>query len=135
MSMFLKRMRMAAATSVIFLAACASSQASTPGVLDDAALKAYADKPFDKAAMMHTTQPLGRHHGQPVVAEFPCSDVCPQYTVRIIHYQLPEGVSCDSVGGVEKDILVPVAIAVRSKTFCVPRVVADDLASTPSPSH
>jgi hypothetical protein len=56
----------------------------------------------------------------PVVAEFPCSDVCPQYTVRIIHYRLPPEASCASVGGVEKEVLVPIAIAVRPKTFCIP---------------
>lgn len=112
------------------LSACAS-QAATPGVLDDAALTAYAAKPFDKAAMMHSTAELGRHHGQRLVADFPCADVCPQYTVRIIHYVLPDGVTCASVGGVEKDVLVPVAITVRSKSFCVPKVVADDEAASP----
>lgn len=109
---------------VLALTACAS-QAATSGVLDDAALRAYAAKDFDKAALMHTTVELGRHHGQPVVAEFPCSDVCPQYTIRIIHYQLAAGASCDSVGGVRKEVLVPVAITVRPKTFCVPQALAE----------
>lgn len=117
--------------SLLLMTAC-TSRASEPGVLDDAALRAYAGRDFDKAAMMHATVELGRHHGQKVVAEFPCSDVCPQYTKRIIHYQLDEGVSCASVGGVEKDVLVPVAITVRSKRFCVPRAVADDAVS-PAP--
>jgi hypothetical protein len=83
-------------------------------------LQAWAGKPWDKAALMNTTVELGRYRNVPVVAEFPCSDVCPQYTVRIIHYRLPPEASCASVGGVEKEVLVPIAITVRSKTFCIP---------------
>jgi hypothetical protein len=103
-------------------AGCAT-RASEPGVLDDAALTTYAARPFDKRAMMGQTVELGRNHGMPVVAEFPCSDVCPQYTVRIIHYRLPEGVDCASAGGTEKTVGVPVAIAVLPKTFCVPNAL------------
>lgn len=103
-------------------AGCAT-RASEPGLLDDAALQAYAAKSFDKHAMMGQTVELGRNHGVPLVAEFPCSDVCPQYTVRIIHYRLPEGADCTAAGGVEKSVGVPVAIAVLPKTFCVPKVL------------
>ena len=105
-------------------AGCAT-RASEPGMLDDAALAAYAAKPFDKRAMMGTTAELGRNHGVSVVAEFPCADVCPQYTVRIIHYRLPEGSDCTAAGGVEKTVAVPVAIAVLPRTFCVPKVLVE----------
>ena len=94
--------------------------ATAPAQMDAAALQAYAGKPWDKAALMNTTVELGHYQNVPVVAEFPCSDVCPQYTVRIIHYQLPPNASCASVGGVEKKVLVPVAITVLPKTFCIP---------------
>ena len=108
-----------AAFLALLNAGCAV-RASEPGQLDAAALQAWAGKPWDKAALMHTTVDVGSYRGVPVVAEHPCSDVCPQYTVRIIHFQLPADASCASVGGVEKEVLVPVAITVRSKTFCVP---------------
>ena len=98
----------------------ATACAAVPAQMDAAALQAYAGKPWDKATLMNTTVELGRYQNVPVVAEFPCSDVCPQYTVRIIHYQLPPDASCASVGGVEKKVLVPVAIAVMLKTFCIP---------------
>ena len=88
--------------------------------LDDAALRAYAGRPWSKAALMNRTVELGRLRGVPVVAEFPCADVCPQYTVRIIHYRLPADTSCSAVGGVERTVLVPVAITVLSKTMCIP---------------
>jgi hypothetical protein len=106
----------AVTASVVMASACATS----PTAMDGAALKAYASKPWDKAAMMHTTVDLGTYNGVPVMAEFPCSDVCPQYTKRIIHYRLPADTSCASVGGVEKQVLVPIAIAVRMETFCIP---------------
>ena len=106
--------------AVAGMAIGATACAGTPAQMDAAALQAWAGKPWDKAALMNTTVELGRYRNVPVVAEFPCSDVCPQYTVRIIHYQLPPEASCASVGGVEKEVLVPIAIAVRPKTFCIP---------------
>ncbi len=102
--------------SLAIAAACAAS----PTEMDAAALKTYAGKPWDKAALMHSTVELGSFHGVPVMAEFPCADVCPQYTVRIIHYRLPANASCTDAGGVEKEVLVPIAIAVRMETFCIP---------------
>lgn len=108
----------AAVLAVASVAACAN--AGTPAQMNAAALQAWASQPWDKAALMHTTVDVGRYNGVPVVAEHPCSDVCPQYTVRIIHYELPPEASCASVGGVEKEVLVPIAIAVRPKTFCIP---------------
>ena len=107
---------MAVAGMGIGATACAAAQAQ----MDAAALQGYAGKPWNKAALMNTTVELGRYRNVPVVAEFPCSDVCPQYTVRIIHYRLSSDVSCASVGGVEKKVLVPVAITVLPKTFCIP---------------
>lgn len=120
--------RIAAAMAMLFVAlgAGCATHASEPGVLDDAALQAYAARPFDKRAMMGQTMELGRNHGLPVVAEFRCSDVCPQYTVRIIHYRLPEGADCAAAGGVEKEIGVPVAIAVLPRKFCVPKSLVAD---------
>jgi hypothetical protein len=99
------------------------TRASEPGLLDDAALAAYAARPFDKHAMMGQAIELGRNHGLPVVAEFPCSDVCPQYTVRIIHYRLPAGADCAGAGGVQVSVLVPVAITALPKAFCVPKAL------------
>lgn len=106
----------ALAMAVMVAGACASA----PAVLDAAALQAYAGKPWNKAAMMHTTLELGRFHGVPVVAEFPCADVCPQYTIRIIHYRMPATASCADMGGVEKSVPVPIAITVMPRTFCIP---------------
>lgn len=111
---------LAAVLGVAAFAVAAGAGAAVPGTMDAAALIAYANAPWDKATLAHSTVEVGRLHGVPVVAEFPCADVCPQYTVRIIHYRLPPDASCASVGGVEKEVLVPVAITVLSKMFCIP---------------
>ena len=107
------------------MAVGAAACAGAPAQMDAAALQTWASQPWDKASLMHTTVSVGRYRGVSVVAEHPCSDVCPQYTVRIIHYQLPPDASCASVGGVEKEVLVPIAITVRPKTFCVPQPLVD----------
>jgi hypothetical protein len=110
----------ALAVSLTLAGVSCMTPAGEPGQLDAAALQAWASRPWDKAALMQVTVEVGRYRGMPVVAEHPCADVCPQYTVRIIHYRLPPDVSCASVGGVEKDVLVPFAITMRSETVCVP---------------
>ncbi|TAL75293.1 MAG: hypothetical protein EPN56_05555 [Rhodanobacter sp.] len=118
-------MRIPALLVLLAAAVANSACAQTRVPLTDAALRAYAASPVDKAATMGQTVSLGTHAGTPVVVEFPCADVCPQYTVRIIHYQLAPGTDCAAVGGVEKKVLVPVAITVLPRTFCVPKVLAD----------
>jgi hypothetical protein len=74
---------------------------------------------------------LGVHAGTPVVVDFPCSDLCPAYTIRIIHYDLPAGPACAAHGGVEKLIGTPVGIARVPVPYCVPRVLADRVQRVP----
>lgn len=91
--------------------------------LTDNDLLRLAAAPFDRRAMMFRRLVLGRHRGFAVVADHPCGDVCPQYTRRIIHYDLaPE--RCAAAGGVVVEELVPMSIAVRRKPFCKPAVLA-----------
>jgi len=107
------------------LALLASASNAAEDTLTDAALTAYAAQPFDRQAMMGRQVVIGVHHGAKVVAEFPCSDVCPDYTTRIIHYDAAPGPACDAIGGVTAIRRVPFSIAVVEKPFCVPKVLAD----------
>ena len=66
---------------------------------------------------------IGYHHGIAVVKSFQCSDLCPQNTLRLIYYDLPSDATCESVGGVTKSILVPIAITVMPKDYCFPKVI------------
>jgi hypothetical protein len=108
-----------------FLAALIATPAAAQlPQLSDADLTAYAAKTYDKAAMMEQHVTLGVHNGVAVVADFPCSDVCPDYTTRIIHYAIGPGPACTAAGGVSVVRMVPYSIAEVEKEFCVPKVVA-----------
>lgn len=67
---------------------------------------------------------IGYHHGIAVVKSFQCSDLCPQNTLWVIYYDLPSDATCESIGGVTKSILVPVAITVMPKDYCFPKAIA-----------
>lgn len=91
--------------------------------LSDSDIAAYASAPFDKRAMMFKRVPLGRHRGLPVVAIHPCGDVCPVYTRRIVHYDVPLA-ECERRGGIVRQELMPRGPAVARQPFCVPAILA-----------
>jgi hypothetical protein len=98
--------------------------ASAPQPISDAAIAVYTAKPYDKRQMMGRHEVLGTRDDVRVMADYPCSDLCPQYTTRIVHYDLEPGPGCDRVRGVAQNLLVPMGIAVLRKAFCVPAVLA-----------
>lgn len=65
---------------------------------------------------------LGYHNGNTVVADHPCSDSCPMYTVRVVHYDLPLD-KCKENGGLIAEITIPVSITRGSKAYCVPPAI------------
>ena len=67
---------------------------------------------------------IGYNHGIAVVKSFQCSDLCPQNTLRVIYYDVPADLTCESISGVTKSILVPIAITVMPKDYCFPKVIA-----------
>ena len=97
---------------------------AAPPQLSDADLVAYAARPYDHAAMMFKRIVIGLYRGAPVVAEFPCSDVCPQYTTRIIHFDIAPGAACTAAGGVTESRRVPFSIAMVERDFCIPGPLA-----------
>ena len=93
-------------------------------VIQDSDLLQYARTPFDKGAKMLKREYLGANHGELVVVDFPCSDVCPQYTKRIIHYDVSANRGdCFAAGGVIREEDVPTGIANESVKFCEPRIL------------
>ena len=77
---------------------------------------------------------IGVHNGIEVVKSFQCSDLCPQNTLRVIYYDVPSDATCESVGGVTKSILVPIAITVMPKEYCFPKAISDYWESYPAKS-
>jgi hypothetical protein len=110
---------LAAATA----AAACGERPSSSRRLSDSDIAAYASARFDKRAMMFKRVALGRHRGLPVVAIHPCGDVCPVYTRRIVHYDIPVA-DCARRGGIVREELMPRGPAVARQPFCVPAILA-----------
>jgi hypothetical protein len=91
-------------------------------VLSDEDVLQYASAPFDQATLQFHRITLGRHRGVPVVADFPCSDECPDDTVLVLAYDI-DITLCDTVGGRIKRIRVPRGIGAGEESFCVPPVL------------
>lgn len=65
---------------------------------------------------------LGNHNGNRVVADHPCSDLCPMYTVRVVHYDLPLD-KCKEKGGLIAEVEIPVSITRGVNDYCVPPAI------------
>lgn len=82
-------------------------------------LEQYINEPFDKEEMMHKSIILGMYNGTKVVAEHPCSDLCPSYTIRVVRFDVSLD-GCDRVGGIKKEFEVPIRTTLITKEYCVP---------------
>ena len=92
--------------------------------VDDHEIISYAHADFDRSKMMFTKVIIGKHDGALVVAEHPCADVCPDYTKRVVHYELASDQSCDDVGGVVRPIGIPYGIGISVVEYCIPPALA-----------
>lgn len=110
-------------TLLLSLNACVSLPINEDTLTDEDLIRAAEQK---ESAPTEGAQQwvIGYHHGIGVVKSFQCSDLCPQNTLRLIYYDVPTNATCDSIGGVTKSILVPVAITVMPKDYCFPQVIA-----------
>jgi len=108
----------------LFALALFSLAKGSGGFMDDDQLVQRAQAFFsDKQNVGVNGTVFGLHKGLKVVLFETCSDVCPAYTVRIIHYDVAMGPKCDAAGGVETAISVPVSIGVTQQDFCIPAVL------------
>jgi hypothetical protein len=91
--------------------------------IEDSALIDFVRQDFDPMSD-ETGWPrtLGTHHGVPVIVSYTCSDVCPNYTKRIVRYNLLPGEECTRAGGLSKDIVVPSGIGTGLRRYCIPAV-------------
>lgn len=96
---------------------------STP--VDDASLIAFVRQKFDPMSdETRWRRTLGTHNGTPVTVYYTCSDVCPNYTKRVLRYNVLPGPACERAGGVAREIVVPMGIGAGPRRFCVPAVTA-----------
>ena len=97
---------------------------SLPTELFDSELLSYAQSSYNQSEMMDKDLLLGSYHGNVVRVQFPCSDVCPMYTERIIFYDVPLP-ACTFSGAEVKKVIVPEDIGAGLKDFCVPTILID----------
>ncbi len=94
-----------------------------PRPIADAAILAFVRTPFDPMSdpgkWRHV---LGTQHGVPVVVSYVCSDLCPQYTRRIVRYNVAAGLACDRIGGISRDLIVPKGIGAGPRRYCIPAI-------------
>lgn len=109
---------------VALMLAAPQEAAPEPKVLSDADLIAFRQSRYDQADKMFKHEVLGIHNGVRVLVDYPCSDLCPDYTTRIIHYDKPQTKSCAQIGGVLVMLDVPRGIGMDREQFCVPKVLA-----------
>jgi hypothetical protein len=104
-------------------AACASREpGERPRELTTSEVVSYPDgRGPGPGGRFFGTDLLGTYRGQRFVAEYICSDVCPQYTVVVHHFvDLRSEADCTSFGGAWQAILVPMGIGIGRRNFCVP---------------
>ena len=114
------------AACVVLAAAVAVSGCAGLRAITEADVLQYASKPYDKGSHGPPHQVLGSLNDVAVVVDFLCSDLCPMNTVRIIHFDVDSGERCADAGGIERTVIVPVAITSREKSFCFPEVLAQN---------
>ena len=118
---------------LLSLSACVSLP-TNEDTLTDADLIRAAEQKESSPTEGAQQRIIGVHNGIEVVKSFQCSDLCPQNTLRVIYYDVPADATCESVGGVTKSILVPIAITVMPKKYCFPKAIADYWESYPAKS-
>jgi hypothetical protein len=94
------------------------------GPLTDQDILDYASAEYDKEEMMFQKVELGSHNGMLLIAEFPCSDLCPDYTTRVIRYDV-ENEECEALGGVLHKMFVPSGVAMVETEYCLPTVLVE----------
>lgn len=87
-------------------------------------LVAFGKSYVDKDKLMFKDIIIGNYNGHPVRVSYPCADICPTYTIRIIRYDLPNR-ECAAAGGEVRSIYVPCGPAVSPKEFCFPKPLVD----------
>lgn len=119
--------------ALLVVSGCGEIRNAPDRELTDADLLKMAAQPFDKGRVMNMSYSVGRHHGMPVRVDFPCGDICPDYTAKIIRYDVEPG-ACPRDYGEVLTVGVPGGAALLLHNFCFPRVLRVVGMKRPSPS-
>ncbi len=95
---------------------------STNMELSDSDIFELVTRDFDFEKVSGKKIIMGTHKGNIVVADFPCSDICPPNTVKIIRYDV-EANQCMKRKGKVEELATPMSISMGLKSYCVPEVI------------
>jgi hypothetical protein len=115
--------------TALLLADCSEAPYGPDRQMSDQDLVAFAQSPFgdeEKQATDGDDPPPtipGIHQGARVVVDYPCGDLCPDYTVRVIHYNAEPGAECDRVGGTVRTEWIADGPAKFATDFCIPAAI------------
>jgi len=112
----------------LLAAAVAAVMTSSTSTLTDDQLVTHAQAVLaNKEGPKDGTQ-LGVYRGASVAVLVKCGDICPAYTVRVIHFIVPDGKNCAQIGGADMSAIIPHGIAAGPEAFCIPEpLVKKDL--------
>lgn len=108
--------------AIAALAVASGSAYAATDVLNDVELVARVSAAFS-APDGPADRVLGTHRGALVLVDIRCGDVCPAYTVRVVHYGVEPGPACSQLGGDTASVAVPKGIAIGQQDFCVPHIL------------
>ena len=114
---------------VVLIAIALLLQTSCAKQYTEQELLAYASQQYDKDIFRETTGkvvPLGKLGRVDVVVEYRCSDICPMYTVRVIRFDLPPGLTCKEAGGRYTYFDLPPFSSQPDGGYCVPAILMDN---------
>ncbi len=103
-------------------AAIAAPALAVNDVLSDSDLVARANTVFS-VKEPPTDRIIGLHKSQLVIVDVRCSDVCPNNTVRIIHYAGAADAVCAQTGADLVTVNVPRSLTLGPEKFCVPHLL------------
>ena len=104
------------------MSACRSDRDTPERALTDSDLVSLAAQPYDKSRMMNKSILVGTHHGTPVRVDYFCGDICPDYTTKLVHYDVAPA-ACPEQCGEVLNVGVPGAASLMVRPFCFPRVL------------
>ena len=113
------------AIAALAMASATMANADDLRALTDQQVSDYAATRLDLKRLPHYHEVIGTLRGVPVEADLFCSDVCPDYTVRVVHLAPAPGQTCEAAGGVETAVRVPYGIGSMERDFCLPKVLAE----------
>ena len=106
----------------ILCSACRSDHDTPNRMLTDSDLLGLAAQPYDKNRMMNKSIVVGNHRGTVVRVDYFCGDICPDYTTKLVHYDVAPA-ACPKDTGEVLSVGVPSAASVILRPFCFPRVL------------